>query len=161
MKPMTYIPVKRLNHAVLYVSDLERAASFYERVFGFERIAEQGPMAFLRAKGSDNHHDLGLLSLGSQAEPAPQGSTGLYHLAWQVGTIQELAAAREILIKEKALGGESDHGATKSLYGADPDGNEFEIMVLLPRSEWGAYEHEAPVKPLRWDKELQRKSPNS
>jgi catechol-2,3-dioxygenase len=157
MKATRFIQVQRLNHAVLYVSDLERAATFYERVFGFERIAQEGPMVFLRAKGSDNHHDLGLLSLGPQAGPAPEGSTGLYHLAWQVGTIQELAAAREILIRENALGGESDHGATKSLYGNDPDGNEFEIMVLLPRDKWGPYEHQAPVRPLRWDKELQRK----
>ncbi len=156
MKPTDSIPVRRLNHAVLYVSDLERSASFYGRVFGFERIAEEGPMVFLRAKGSDNHHDLGLLSLGSRAKPAPQGSTGLYHLAWQVGTIQELADAREILLREKALGGESDHGATKSLYGVDTDGNEFEVMVLLPRKDWGVYEHEAPVKPLFWEEELKR-----
>ena len=157
MKPTPSIPVQRLNHAVLYVSDLERAASFYERVFGFTRIAQHGPMAFLRAQGSDNHHDLGLLSLGARAKPAPSGSTGLYHLAWQVGTIQELAAAREILLREGALSGESDHGATKSLYGADPDGNEFEIMILLPREEWGQFEHEAPVQRLNWDTELKRK----
>jgi catechol-2,3-dioxygenase len=71
-----------------------------------------------------------------------------------VETIQDLAAAREILLRENALGGESDHGATKSLYASDPDGNEFEVMVLLPREKWGAYEHQAPVLPLQWDKEL-------
>lgn len=114
-------------------------------------------MTFLRARGSDNHHDLGLLRLGPRAKPAPQGSTGLYHLAWQVSKIQELAAARELLLKENAYSGESDHGATKSVYGADPDGNEFEIMVLLPRQEWGTYEHGAPVMPLDWQKELHRR----
>ncbi len=156
MKPTRFIQVQRLNHAVLYVSDIERAASFYERVFGFERIAAHGPMVFLRAKGSQNHHELGLLGLGPQAKPAPQGTTGLYHLAWQVGSIQELADAREILVQENALEGESDHGATKSLYGVDPDGNEFEVMVLLPREEWGVYENQAPILPLQWDKELRR-----
>jgi catechol-2,3-dioxygenase len=150
------IPVQRLNHAVLYVSDLNRAVDFYHRVFGMDIIAREGPMAFLRAQGSDNHHDLGLLSLGPHASPAPEGSTGLYHLAWQLGNIKELAAARVELLKEGALRGESDHGATKSLYGADPDGNEFEVMVLLPRSEWGEYEHQAPVQRLSWDKELNR-----
>jgi len=154
---MKSIPVQRLNHAVLYVSDVERAAAFYERVFGFQRIAKEGPMIFLRAKGSQNHHDLGLAGLGPKAQPAPRGSTGLYHLAWQVATIQELASARKTLIDEDAYTGESDHGATKSVYGADPDGNEFEVMVLLSRDEWGAYEHEAPVRPLNWDEELQRK----
>jgi len=152
-----FIPVQRLNHAVLYVSDLERAASFYERVFGFTRIAEQGPMVFLRAQGSANHHDLGLLSLGPNAPPAPEGSTGLYHLAWQVDSIQTLRAARDILQKENALRGESDHGATKSLYAADPDGNEFEVMTLLPQNEWGVYAKQAPVRRLDWEKELGHK----
>jgi catechol-2,3-dioxygenase len=153
---MNPITVQRLNHAVLYVSDLERAASFYQRVFGFNRIAAHGPMIFLRARGSANHHDLGLLGLGKGTPPAPRGSTGLYHLAWQVATIADLAAAREVLLKEGALRGESDHGATKSLYGADPDGNEFEVMVLLPKEEWGAFEHAAPILPLNWEKELHR-----
>jgi catechol-2,3-dioxygenase len=150
------IPIKRLNHAVLFVSDLDRAVGFYTRLFGMEVAAREGPMAFLRAKGSQNHHDLGLLGLGPRAaRPAP-GSTGLYHLAWQVDTIQELAAARQELQKEGALQGESDHGATKSVYGADPDGNEFEVMVLLPRKDWGEYEKHAPVLPLNWEKELKR-----
>src|SRR4051812_12189131 len=112
------IPIKRLNHAVLFVSDLERAVEFYTRLFGMDIVAREGPMAFLRAKGSTNHHDLGLLGLGRQASAAPRGSTGLYHLAWEVDSIETLAKAREDLLNAGALGGESDHGATKSLYGA-------------------------------------------
>ena len=47
------IPVARLNHAVLYVRDLDRSVDFYNRAFGFEEIArEGGMMAFLRAAGS-------------------------------------------------------------------------------------------------------------
>jgi len=149
------IAIQRLNHAVLFVSDLERSVDFYTRLFGLEVVAREGPMAFLRIKGSDNHHDLGLLGLGPRASRPNPGSTGLYHLAWQVGSIQELAQARQTLIAQGAFQGESDHGATKSLYGADPDGNEFEIMVLLPRSQWGEYENHAPVQPLNWKKELQ------
>jgi catechol-2,3-dioxygenase len=148
------IPVKRLNHAVLYVSDLERAVGFYTRLLGMKVVAREEPMAFLRAAGSDNHHDLGLLGLGADAPHSEPGTTGLYHLAWQVETIQDLAAAREELRKAGALRGESDHGATKSLYAADPDGNEFEVMVLLPKEKWGAYEHRAPILPLNWEKEL-------
>jgi catechol-2,3-dioxygenase len=152
------IPIRRLNHAVLYVSDLNRAVDFYTRLFGMEIIAQEGRMAFLRSKGSDNHHDLGLLGLGAGTPPAPEGSTGLYHLAWQVDTIQDLAAARKELLDAGALHGESDHGATKSLYGADPDGNEFEVMTLLPRSQWGDYENAAPIKRLDWENELDREA---
>ncbi len=111
-------------------------------------------MAFLRAQGSENHHDLGLMGLGPRARPAPRGSTGLYHLAWQLGSVRELAKARSELLEVRAYVGESDHGATKSVYGADPDGNEFEIMVLLPRERWGQYEDHAPILPLDWEKEL-------
>jgi len=107
-------------------------------------------MAFLRAPGSDNHHDLGLLALGAGARPAPQGSTGLYHLAWQVGSMDELATVKTVLAQKNAFTGESDHGATKSIYAHDPDGNEFEVMFLLPRDQWGDYENKAPVMPLRW-----------
>ena len=49
------------------------------------------------------------------------------------------------MVNLDAYTGESSHGATKSVYGADPDGNEFEIMWMLPREEWGAYENAAPV----------------
>lgn len=151
------IPVARLNHAVLFVRDLDRSAGFYARVFGFEEIArERGMMAFLRAHGSANHHDLGLLAVGPDAPRPPRGSTGLYHLAWEVPTIEDLARAAEVLSAEGALGGASDHGATKSLYGRDPDGNEFEIMWLVPREEWGAYESRAVVEPLDLQAELRR-----
>jgi len=152
------IRVQRLNHAVLYVSDLERAVAFYTEAFGFEVVAREprAGAAFLRAAGSANHHDLGLFGLGpGTPRPAP-GTTGLYHLAWEVGTIEDLAAAREVLHRRGAHTGESSHGATKSLYGADPDGNEFEVMWMVPRAAWGAYEHAAPVEPLNLEAELAR-----
>jgi catechol-2,3-dioxygenase len=44
-----------------------------------------------------------------------------------------------------AIVGSSDHGTSKSIYAVDPDGNEFEVMWMLPRAEWGAYENAAPV----------------
>jgi len=84
----------------------------------------------------------------------PLGSPGLYHLAWEVPTIEDLAAARNILIEYGALIGESDHGATKSLYGKDPDGNEFEIMWLVPRQDWGEHENSAQTARLDLEREL-------
>jgi catechol-2,3-dioxygenase len=149
--------IQRLNHAVLYVRDLDRSVDFYRRAFGFEQIArEGGQMAFLRAAGSTNHHDLGLLAVGPDAPSPPRGSTGLYHLAWEVRSIDDLAAARVELANLGALTGESDHGATKSLYGADPDGNEFELMWMVPRDQWGEYDRRAIVAPLDLDRELAR-----
>ena len=145
----------RLNHAVLFVADLERSVAFYERAFGLTVMAREprANAAFLRLPRSGNHHDLGLFGVGDQP-PRPRGSLGLYHLAWQVDTIEELEEARLTLAELEALTGESSHGATKSVYGRDPDGNEFEVMWMLPRAEWGRYEHEAPVERLDLAREV-------
>ena len=152
------IRVARLNHAVLYVRDAERAADFYGRVFGFEVVSTEfgGRAVFMRASGTDNHHDLGLFSVGEQAQRAPRGSVGLYHLAWEVPTIEDLAHAAEALSAAGALGGASDHGVSKSLYGSDPDGNEFEIMWRVPREAWGEFETHATVAALDLPAELRR-----
>ncbi len=151
------IPVSRLNHAVLYVRNLDRAVAFYRAAFDFEEIArEGGKMAFLRAAGSKNHHDLGLLEVGSDAPSPPHGATGLYHLAWQVPRIEDLASARATLADLGALIGQSDHGATKSLYARDPDGNEFEVMWMVPRDQWGEHDRRAIVEPLDMEREVGR-----
>jgi catechol-2,3-dioxygenase len=60
------------------------------------------------------------------------------------------------LLEAGAYTGESSHGATKSVYGADPDGNEFELMWMLPRAAWGDYEHAAVIEHLDWQTELER-----
>jgi catechol-2,3-dioxygenase len=128
--------IRRLNHAVLWVRDARASAEFYTRVLGFEAVASMGDQAvFLRADGSTNDHDLGLFSVGDRPQPAPH-SPGLYHLAWQVNTIEELAAMRTKLIAAGALVGESDHGVSKSLYAHDPDGIEFEVMWAVPKANW-------------------------
>jgi catechol-2,3-dioxygenase len=148
----------RLNHAVLFVADVERSIRFYTSVFQMDVIDRVPRMnaAFLRLPRSGNHHDLGLFGVGAGAAPVRPGAVGLYHLAWQYETIDELAAAKRVLIEAGAYTGESSHGATKSLYGADPDGNQFELMWMLPRSEWGIYEHSAVVEPLDLAGEIAR-----
>jgi Predicted ring-cleavage extradiol dioxygenase len=152
------IAAVRLNHAVLFVSDVERAVRFWTEAFDMEVGAREprANAAFLRLRRSGNHHDLGLFGLGSAPVAKPHGAVGLYHLAWQVDTIEELEDARLTLVRLNAYTGESSHGATKSVYGADPDGNEFEVMWMLPRAEWGAYEYAAPVDRLDLAAEVRR-----
>ncbi len=156
--PAMSIPVARLNHAVLYVRDATRAADFYARVLGFEVVesAFGGRAVFMRTGGGDNHHDLGLFSVGEDAPRPASGSVGLYHLAWEVPTIEDLANAAQVLSAAGALGGASDHGVSKSLYAADPDGNEFEIMWSVPREAWGEHAEKGVVMPLDIDAEVRR-----
>lgn len=133
------MPVVRLNHAVLYVRDLQASLDFYVGLLGFTRIDEMTPdgfagAAFLRAPGSTNDHDLGLFALGSQLGPtlAGRSTVGLYHLAWEVDTLEELERLAGVLASSGSLVGASDHGTTKSLYAHDPDGIELEIAWIIP-----------------------------
>jgi catechol-2,3-dioxygenase len=131
------MPVTRLNHAVLYVRDLEAAREFYEGALDFETLTHlPGQAAFLRAPGSTNDHDLGLFQIGAGAGPSGAGrsTVGLYHLAWEVDTLDELGRFRDRLSARGALVGASDHVTTKSLYARDPDGLELEICWVLPAS---------------------------
>src|SRR5262245_15912736 len=124
------MPVHRLNHAVLYVRDVDRSVSFYRDVLGFRVVMGMpGRAAFLQAPGSTNDHDLGLFAIGSAAG---RNTVGMYHLAWEVDTLAELERLAGVLADAGALTGASDHGTTKSLYGADPDGLEFEIAWIIP-----------------------------
>ena len=129
------MPVQRLNHAVLYVRDTDRSAAFYRDVLGFRTVMEiPGQAAFLQAEGSTNDHDLGLFAIGDRAGSSEAGrrTVGLYHLAWEVDTLTELARIQDALLRAGSLVGASDHGTTKALYAHDPDGLEFEVSWLLP-----------------------------
>ena len=128
------MPVQRLNHAVLYVRDVERSVAFYREALGFEVVMGMRGAAFLQAPGSSNDHDLGLFQIGENAAPSPAGRTsvGLYHLAWEVDTLDELERVQAKLAELNALVGASDHSTTKALYARDPDGLEFEVSWLVP-----------------------------
>jgi len=129
------MPVTRLNHAVLYVRDVERTREFYENALGFRTLIwAAGQAAFFQAPGSTNDHDLGAFQIGSGAGPstAGRGAVGLYHLAWEVDTLSELARIRAVLAGRGALTGASDHVTTKAIYAKDPDGIDFEVSWLVP-----------------------------
>jgi catechol-2,3-dioxygenase len=154
------MPVRRLNHAVLYVRDLASTVSFYRQTLGFEiRTEVPGRAAFLRAPGSANDHDLGLFAAPGVA-PADAGSVvqaGLYHLAWEVGTLADLAEVRGKLAAAGALVGQSDHRISKSLYAKDPNGIEFEVMWRVPAEDWEAELSQGdPIVPLDLDADLAR-----
>jgi catechol-2,3-dioxygenase len=153
--------IHRLNHAVLFVRDVQRSVAFYRDVLGFEVVNEMGgKAAFLRAPESTNDHDLGLFEVGAQAAAsgAGRGTVGLYHLAWEVDTLRDLEALAARLTEAGALVGASDHSTTKSLYGQDPDGLEFEIAWVVPadRLDEAVLAGRSAIKPLDLAAELAR-----
>lgn len=173
----------RLNHAVLFVRDVERSVAFYSGVLGFERVdmtPEGFQAAFMRAPGSTNDHDLGLFQMAGAAKrrtrdegeaerddgagtaaadsPAGRSTVGLYHLAWEVDTLRQMRELAGALTDAGALHGASDHGTTKSLYGKDPDGLEFEIVWLVPADllDDATLESRKTIGPLDLDAEVAR-----
>src|SRR5918994_112681 len=127
------VPVTRLNHAVLYVRDVERSVAFYTVVLGFRRI-DMTPdgfrgAAFLQAPGSTNDHDLGLFEIGAGAGPSGAGraTVGLYaqdpdglefEVAWIVPADRLDDDAQEARTRIGAL----DLEREKARYGADTPG---------------------------------------
>jgi catechol-2,3-dioxygenase len=106
-----------------------------------------GRAVFLRASASNNHHDLALGSIGPDAPLPEPGRVGLYHLAWEVVTNDDLIDVRARLIELGALVGETDHGVSKSLPATDVDGIEFEVLWTVPREAWPRSEEEAAAEP--------------
>jgi catechol-2,3-dioxygenase len=155
------VPVQRLNHAVLYVRDVDRSLAFYRDVLGFRvKVEIPGRAVFLQAEGSTNDHDLGLFAIGEGAGASEAGrrTVGLYHLAWEVDTLTELSRIRDALLRAGALVGASDHATTKALYAQDPDGIEFEVSWLLPADliTPEVQAHGMEILPLDIDREIER-----
>lgn len=141
-----------IGHVVLKVRDLDRSLSFYRDLLGFRVTSEMtNVMIFLSATGA-SHHDLALLRVGDSApSPAPNG-VGLYHVAIQLADLDAVRRAHALLVERGLLKGTADHGVTRSLYTADPDGNEIELFCDAPREEWEGRVGEAmTVRPLTLD----------
>jgi catechol-2,3-dioxygenase len=146
----TGIGLTRLQHLVLWVADVERSVRFYRDVLGFEVKTRHQRAAFLKIPGSPDDHHLGLFE--QTGVPAPdEGVARMYHAAWEVGDLADLARARRRLGEAGALVGASDHGVSLSLYAKDPDGLEFEIFWTVPGGR------SVGTRPLDLDRELARR----
>ena len=121
----------RLQHLVLWVADVERSARFYCDVVGFEVQRRYPTAAFLKIPGTADDHHLGLFE-HTGVRPPDERVARMYHAAWEVGELTDLARARQRLLAARSLVGQSDHGTSLSLYAKDPDGLEFEIFWTVP-----------------------------
>jgi catechol-2,3-dioxygenase len=142
--------ITRLQHLVLWVADVERSVRFYCEVVGFEVQRRYPNAAFLKIPGSTEDHHLGLFEQRG-VRPPDERVARMYHAAWEVGELTDLAHARQRLVAARSLVGQSDHGTSLSLYAKDPDGLEFEIFWMVPGGQ--------PVgtRPLDLEGELARR----
>ena len=146
----TGLGLKRLQHLVLWVSNVERSARFYCDVLGFEAKSLGSRAAFLKIPGSPDDHHLGLFAQPGVGAPDERAAR-MYHAAWEVGELTDLARARRRLIEVGSLVGQSDHGVSLSLYAKDPDGLEFELFWTVPGGT------SVGTRPLDLDAELARR----
>ena len=121
------IKPQRLGHLVLRVRDLKRSEEFYNKILGLKVTGRAGDMMTFFSS-TDDHHDLAITKLGEDAPGPDPNRVGLYHFAYQLGSLDELKEAYRFLgEKGVKIAGMGDHGQTKSLYFFDPDGNEIEV----------------------------------
>lgn len=148
--------IRRLNHAVLSVRDLKASTAYYRDVLGLHLVATLPASArfsemrfFHSERESTNHHDLAIIAnataeLPARGEPLPPG---LFHIAFEVGTLDELQDMQERLQKADAFTGSTHQAGHLSLYSRDPDGLAVEILWRAPRESW-SYEEDMVRLPL-------------
>ena len=133
-------PAVRPGHVHLRVADLDRSLGFYRDCLGFGVTTDARPlglaMVFLAA--GDYHHHVALNAIETAGSaPPPAGHTGLYHVAFLYPDRRELTrAVRRLLDHGHPIDHATDHGATVSVYLADPDDNGIELYHDRPRARW-------------------------
>jgi len=123
--------VRKLGHAVVNVSDLEKSRRFYTEVLGF-RISDvypgnmmPGGMVFLRCNG--DHHCLALIGGAPSADAAART---LHHLAFELASLDEVFRARDHLKQHGVrivYEGRRRAGCQVAVEFLDPDGHHLEL----------------------------------
>jgi catechol 2,3-dioxygenase len=126
-----------VGHIHLKVSDLARAEKFYRDVLGLTVTQRYGSQAVFLSAGGYHHH-VGLNTWQSRGgNPPPEGSTGLFHVAFLYPTRANLARVVRRLIDFKiTIEGMADHGVSEAVYLSDPDGNGVELYWDKPKADW-------------------------
>jgi len=127
---------QRLGHLIIGVRNVERAKAFYHGVLGLDVTVDlKEPRMMLFASNLRDHHEIGCLELGENAEPIRPGQLGLNHVAFRMATEQDLIEAyKRLRAANVPVECTVDHGLTHSIYLTDPDGYTVEIYCDQPCS---------------------------
>ena len=159
------IAAVRLNHAVLFVADLERSAALLPSAPSAWRSSPASPAPTPPSCGCPARATTttsGLFGVGRRSRRGPAARIGLYHLAWQVDTIDELEQARDDPGRARTrYTGESSHGATKSVYGAGPGRQRVRGHVDAAPRRLGRVRERRTRRPARPGRARSRAGPAS
>jgi catechol 2,3-dioxygenase-like lactoylglutathione lyase family enzyme len=158
--------VQRLGHFGFNVKDQERALHFYSDLLGlpvtdtrdFGRLAGEakpGPEHlgwFLRV--NNDHHSVVLFPDPARfTDPPPRkpGSAWISHMAWQVGTLDEVVEgrrwARECQLTLARPGGRDARGANWNVTLQDAEGISNELYYGMDQIGWDGVSKPEPICP--------------
>jgi catechol 2,3-dioxygenase len=122
--------IQSLGHVVIKVRDRARAEAFYAGVLGLPVATRSDSLKMTFFALGGTHHDFAVLEVGKDAPDADRNGVGLSHVAFKIGdALEALKQAKAELDRAGIACGAADHGVSKSLYMADPDGNRVELYV--------------------------------
>ena len=111
----------------LRVRDLERAVAFYRDVVGLKLRSRMGDrVAFLGIR-EDASHEVALFALPEDAPGPEPNRVGMYHMAWEMASFDDLERFHQRLLASQArITGYSERQFNVMFL--DPDGNELEAL---------------------------------
>ena len=140
-----YFAPRRLGHVNLVVGDVDRSMEFYKSVVGIEEAYVQPKARAGFLSNGNTHHDIGMVEasgpLGLGRKP------GLNHIALELETEVDLVQGYENAIADGVTFARSaDHDIAHSVYGKDPDGNQYELYADVIH-DWRAARSGVVTKP--------------
>jgi catechol-2,3-dioxygenase len=117
----------QLGHVALRVRNLDRAVAFYRDVVGLPLRSQHGDQVAFLGIREDASHEIALFAIGQDAAGPEANRVGLYHMAWEMASFEDLQAFHQRLLASGAhITGYSDRQCNVMFL--DPDGNENEAL---------------------------------
>lgn len=130
------IVIRRLDHLVLTVADVERTIAFYRDVLGMAPVEFGGSRrALLFGEQKINLHEVGRELAPHAATPLPGSADLCFIVAPPLAEVVARLRAAGVAVEEGPVAKTGARGPIESVYVRDPDGNLIELSVYDTNEE--------------------------